>query len=310
MRLHSVGLAFFVMAAPVPAGACAGQGQRQSQAAAAAGQSERPEELCPGSVRPKADADFLAGARNRLLCARLPRRRHRAADQRQDLAGDAAVPQPQLGPSRSGQDARASGRQGTEARLAGLTGRRHGAAARRADADRPHQPSGRARRRYLADADADTGTHGAGARGNVGDQCGRRRQARRRSGDLDAAASCHHPRRGGGSRRRTHHCQRGDQEGDVPGGGGHESLLAAQGAPVVRAQLSFPHPHCLSEGQPGMQAAGSDAGKRRLQRSRLLVPGQNFEPADAEIRRRPGRVSPWPNYRRPAGRCCWRLKST
>ena len=44
--------------------------------------------------------------------------------------------------------------QGTEARLARAAGRRHLAGARRTDADRPRQPSGRPRRRHLADADA------------------------------------------------------------------------------------------------------------------------------------------------------------
>jgi penicillin-insensitive murein endopeptidase len=48
------------------------------------------------------------------------------------------------------------------------TGRRHVAAARRPDVHRPRQPSGRARRRHLADADAEPRIVAQRARGNVG----------------------------------------------------------------------------------------------------------------------------------------------
>ena len=54
-------------------------------------------------------------------------------------------------------------------------GRRHGAAARRPDADRPLEPSGRARRRHLAHADAGPRADAPGARGDDGDQHRRRR---------------------------------------------------------------------------------------------------------------------------------------
>ena len=53
-------------------------------------------------------------------------------------------------------------------RLAGTAGRRPLAAARRADADRPRQPSGRPRRRHLAHAHAEPPAHREGARGFVG----------------------------------------------------------------------------------------------------------------------------------------------
>ena len=49
---------------------------------------------------------------------------------------------------------RAALREGPEGRLARPPGRRHLAAARRPDADRPCQPPGRPRRRHLAHADA------------------------------------------------------------------------------------------------------------------------------------------------------------
>ena len=76
--------------------------------------------------------------------------------------------------------------QGAVHRLARAAGRRHGAAARRADADRPLEPSGRARRRHLADADAGPRADRAGARGDDGDQRGRRRLERRQSEGLVA----------------------------------------------------------------------------------------------------------------------------
>ena len=79
-----------------------------------------------------------------------------AADQRRELAGDAAVAQPLLGASGPGGAGGAAGGQGAQGRrLAGNPGRRHVAAARRPDVDRPRQPSSRARRRHLADADAE-----------------------------------------------------------------------------------------------------------------------------------------------------------
>ena len=57
----------------------------------------------------------------------------------------------------TGGAARAAGGEGAQGRgWPGHPGRRHVAAARRADADRPCQPSGRARRRHLADADAES----------------------------------------------------------------------------------------------------------------------------------------------------------
>ncbi len=81
-------------------------------------------------------------------------------------------------------------RQGAKSRrLARTTGRRSGAAARRAHADRPYQPSGRARCRHLAHANADARTDAGGARGDVGHQCGRRRLARCRPRHMDLAAS-------------------------------------------------------------------------------------------------------------------------
>ena len=74
------------------------------------------------------------------------------------------------------------GREGAQGcGLARHTGRRHVAAARRADAYRPRQPSGRTGRRHLADADAEPAIVAQRARGNVGRDDGAQRPARHRS---------------------------------------------------------------------------------------------------------------------------------
>ena len=113
---------------------------------------------------------------HRFLCPWLHRGRGRAADQRRQLAGDAAVAQSLLGTSRPGRAGQAAGGQGAQGcGLAGHTGRRHVAAARRADVHRTRQPSGRARRRHLADADAEPATVAQRARGDVGRDDGARR---------------------------------------------------------------------------------------------------------------------------------------
>ena len=59
--------------------------------------------------------------------------------------------------------------------------------------------------------------------------------------------------------RRARAGQSGDQEGAVPRRQGRP-LVAAQGAPGGRTQLSLPHPHRLSAGQSRVQGA---AGRRR-----------------------------------------------
>ena len=80
-----------------------------------------------------------------------------------DLAGDAAVAEPQLGPPRDDRLHPAPVARGREAaRLGRALHRRHQPAARRADAHGPRQPPDRARRRHL-DAAADTAEPQPGA---------------------------------------------------------------------------------------------------------------------------------------------------
>ena len=88
-------------------------------------------------------------AHRRLLRQRLSRRRRSPADQRPDLAGDAALAQPELGPSGDGQFPRTPLRKRREGRMARPPRRRHVATPRRSDDHRPCQPSSRARRRHL-----------------------------------------------------------------------------------------------------------------------------------------------------------------
>ena len=76
-----------------------------------------------GIVRPQDRARETRNAHHRLLRQGLPRRRRGAADQRPDLAGDAAFAQPQLGPSEAGAIPGTAGRAGAEDRLARPPGR-------------------------------------------------------------------------------------------------------------------------------------------------------------------------------------------
>ena len=145
----------------------------------------------------KTDAVARPGALDRLLCRRLPGRRRGAADHRADLAGDAAVAQPQLGQSGAHRVPRALWRQRQEGRLERASGRRHVAAARRPDDHRPRQPSDRPRCRYLVHADARSRADARGARVRRRRQHGGAGSARRRSQGLDAmpAPSSSAPRR-------------------------------------------------------------------------------------------------------------------
>ena len=94
-----------------------------------------------------------------LLCRRRGHRHGRA-----DLAGDAPVAQPPLGSSGDDPADRETVARRRRRWLAGPAARRHLAAARRADADRPRLAPDRARRRHLAHADAGPPAFGRRAR--------------------------------------------------------------------------------------------------------------------------------------------------
>ena len=166
------------------AGAFAGNGLAQTRAnaapavaganAAGKARDRREKNAGQGSVLESEAAEPRPRHGDRLLPARLPARRRRIAGRRPELAGDAAVAQPQLGPSGTGQiprALRAARRQGD--RLARHPGRRHGAAARRPAAVRPCEPSDRARRRHLVHADAGPRIEPERARGHFRQQSGR-----------------------------------------------------------------------------------------------------------------------------------------
>ena len=180
-------------------------------------------------VRPEDGARQHAGARHRLLCARLPRRRHGAAGRWAELAGDAAQPQPKLGPPRPDRLSRGSRPRGAEDHgLAGPARRRYLAAAGRADADRPRLPPDRPRRRSLADADAAQPPRWRGAREHARRQHGQSRLARRRSETLDAGPYPADQGRRQRAARRAHLRQSGHQGRALPGSG-RRSLMAQQG---------------------------------------------------------------------------------
>ena len=138
----------------------AGQGRARSQAAAAARQSLQSGDAGARTVWPRAGGGAAPSRSDRLLFARLSRGRRAAADQRPPLAGHALVAQPQLGASQSHRLFETFFVEGgARIGLARPARRRSVATARRADALWPCVASDRARRRHLADADAQPRTH-------------------------------------------------------------------------------------------------------------------------------------------------------
>ena len=202
------------------------------------------------------------------------------------------------------------GREGHQGRLARAAGRRHVAAARRPDADRPCQPSGRPRRRHLADADARPRADAARARGNVGHHGGRPRTARtsiRRSGR----------RRMPRSSRRRPRTRRSSASSSMRRS---RRRSAARPAPIapgcarcgrywghdyhfhIRMRCPADSPDCKPQ-EP--VPAGDGCGKELdwWFTDAVLHPKP---PPPPKRRRRRGRRSRWPICRPPAGRCCWR----
>ena len=213
------------------------------------------------SVRQDADRGRARAARPRLVLEGLPCRRRAPRRYRPRLAGDAAVAQSRLGPPQADRSVEALRHGNAKGRLDRPARRRHLAAARRPHADRTCEPPGRARRRHLADADAEPRIDAPGARGNSGDVDARQDEPRGRSQGLHAGARRDHQARRLLSAGRARIRQSGDQEGAVPGRR-QGPRLARQGAPDLGAQLSLPHPHRLS--QRRLPGAASGQGRRRL----------------------------------------------
>ena len=168
----------------------AGQGDAHAQGAASAREAERSLSTREGIVRTQEQAGRIAAARDRQLREGLHRRGCGTPHRRCDVAGDAPVTQSQLGPP-APHCARRAGRPAASAdqRLAGPSRRRHGAAARRTDADGPCLSPGRARRGYLAHPDAARSSRPRRARGDVRNEHGPRRPARHQPGRLDARST-------------------------------------------------------------------------------------------------------------------------
>ena len=245
----------------------------------------------------RATAAPLAGALHRLLRQGLPRRRRRDADQRQDLAGDAAVAQPQLGPSgprRLPRTARArrAPKVGWRGLLVGdisqarggpmLTGHASHQVGLDADIWLTPMPDARADARRSARRCRRPWWSRRTARTSIRTSGRRRmpRSSRRRRRTRRSSASSSTPR----SRRRC----AADR---------HRPRLAAQGAADVGPRLSLPHPHAL----PGRTAptAGRRIAvprRRRLrQGARLVVPRRDHQAqAGAASRRSTPEAKPKP----------------
>ena len=228
------------------AGAGPGQGNAEPQTAAPARRSRKPEAASQGSVRAGADARRSSGALNRLLLPRLSCRSESAACRRPILASYAPVAQSHVGKSGDDRLPRALFAQGEgRRRLERHSGRGHFPAARRPNADGPCVPSGRPRRRCLADADA--GPHAL--EGRTRDHVGRRHGERGWAlghGALDAGAGRNHQGGGRGAAGRTHLRKRRDQESPVRDR--EWPALDEQGARLLGAQLPFPYSHQVPGG--------------------------------------------------------------
>src|SRR5579862_1004460 len=222
-------------------------------------------------LRPRHQPRPGAGPGDRRLHARLPRRWRRTAGGRARLAGHAAVARARLGASAAGglpraprRDRRATGG------LAGLADRRHGAAARRADADRARLAPARDRGRHLADPDARPPAQPGRARRDAGARSGAAGRLRYRPQGVAAGRPRTPRNRGEEPGRRADFRQPGDQARVMPRGGGRSRLAAADPA-VVGAPAALPPAPFLSDLRPRMRQPGAAAARRRLQRTRLVV---------------------------------------
>ena len=138
---------------------------------------------------------------------------------------------------------------------------RHRAASWRPDDNRACQPSGRARRRHLADADAGPPAYRKRAGGHSGNVDARQHRARRRSQSSSPSKQVALIKRAASypevERIFVHP---GDQEGTVPSGR-NGSQVARQSAALLWALLSFPCAYQMSAGICRLQ--GANASDRR-----------------------------------------------
>ena len=152
--------------------------------------------LTPGESRASANSgpgtagrsDATAGACNRQSQSRLPRRRRSPAARWARLAGDASLPPPLLRAFPIDRLHRELGL-GCEPNGRRHIGRRYGAAAGRADADRPSQPPDRPGCRHLVRACAADSICSRRSGRGVGHLDGLRRWRERRCSELDSLAS-------------------------------------------------------------------------------------------------------------------------
>ena len=239
--------------------------------AAAARRSKRSLITGEGIVRTQDEAACRTGTRHRRLCRRLPRRRHRAADYRAGLAGDAAVAQPQLGASEAHRLPRGFCGQGQKSVWNGLLV---------GDMSQPRggpMLTGHASHQIGLDADIwfkPMPDHVLSREEREFDSAVNMVAADR----LDVDPAVWTPARTAllhvaaeDPAVVAHFRQRRDQESDVQRGG-TGSRLARQGAAMVGPRRAFPRPPVLPARQPAVQAAAASRKRARLRpRARLLV---------------------------------------
>ena len=231
----------------------AGQGTLDPKPLPPLANPERSRGAGQGAVRTRDEPRAARGAGDRQLRQGLRRRRDGAAGRRRDLAGDAPVAQPQLGPSEADRFLERLAKRVPE--INGWPGLLVG------DISQPRggpMLTGHASHQIGLDADIwltpmpDRASHRPSGR-----RCRRRTWCGPDRLDIDPAVwTPAHPRssaRVAGAGGGAHLRQPGDQEGAVPRGR-RGPRLAVEGPADVRPQLPFPHPPRL----PGRARACAD----------------------------------------------------
>ncbi len=148
--------------------------------------------------------------------------------------------------------------------------RRHVAAARRPDADRPCQPPDRARCRHLVPADARPHAVGRGARDDQLDLADQRQRLERRSGIwtdgfMPPSRSAPRPTRRSRASSSTPAIKQ-----ELCDDGRHRPRLAAQDPALVGPRRPFPCPAVLPAGPGRLRRSGRAAARRWLRRGTRL----------------------------------------
>ncbi len=216
------------------------------------------------AVRQPVQSGKPAAGSERVLLKGMPGRRGPAPGRRPVSSGDATGTKPCLGSSRScGAAAAAGGDSKPGSGLARPADRRHVAAARRADADGPRKPSGRAGRGRVDDASATPAVLGGGAKLSERSVDALGGRENRRSDNFYIRPDDRAAGGGDGAAGRANIRQSADQAGAVRSSR-QRPRLAHKNQAVVRPPISLPRPVDVSARSKRLQGPGPAAPGRRL----------------------------------------------